>query len=129
MDYLALRTLHESAVTLSVTGFAARAGAGLAGATWVRARWARTLPHVVDTALLASAITLVAMLRANPFTTPWLAAKLCGLVAYIGLGAVALRPRFDRGTRAAATLAALGVAAWIVSVAFTKSPLGVFSRL
>jgi len=129
MDYLAIRSFHESAVALSVTGLAARAGAGLAGAPWVRARWARTLPHVVDTALLVSAVMLVTMLGANPFATPWLLAKLCGLVAYIGLGVVALRPGFTRGTRAAAAVAALLVVGWIVSVAFTKSPLGVFSLL
>ena len=69
------------------------------------------------------------MLHADPFTTPWLAAKLCGLVAYIGLGVVALRPGFAPRTRAVATLAALGVVAWIVSVAFTKSPLGWFTTL
>ncbi len=129
MDYLAIRSFHESAVALSIGGFAARAGAGLAGAAWVRTRWARTLPHVVDTALLASALALVAMLRVNPLATPWLAAKLCGLVAYIALGVVALRPGVARGTRAVAAVAALGVAGWIVSVAITKSPLGVFSLL
>ncbi|HEX7688551.1 MAG TPA: SirB2 family protein, partial [Burkholderiaceae bacterium] len=51
MDYLALRAFHETTVAVSVTGFAARAAAGLAGARWSRGRLARTLPHVVDTAL------------------------------------------------------------------------------
>lgn len=124
MDYLAVRTFHESAVALSIGGFTARAGAGLAGMAWVRTRWAKTLPHGVDTALLASALVLVAMLRVNPFATPWLLAKLCGLAAYIALGVVALRPGVARGTRAGATVAALLVAGWIVSVAITKSPLG-----
>ena len=124
MDYLAIRTFHETSVALSVTGFALRGGAGLAGARWVRGRLAKTLPHVVDTALLTSALMLLTMLRLNPFATPWLLAKLCGLVVYIGLGVVALRPTVARPVRAAAWVAALAVAGWIVSVAFTKTPWG-----
>jgi uncharacterized membrane protein SirB2 len=129
MDYLAIRSFHETSVALSVTGFALRGGAGLAGARWVRGRVARTLPHVIDTALLASALMLVAMLRLNPFATPWLLAKLCGLVVYIGLGVVALRPTIARPVRAAAWVGALAVVAWIVSVAFTKTPWGFLAAL
>jgi len=124
LDYLAVRIVHESAVALSVTGFAVRGAAALGGATWVRGRLARTLPHIVDTLLLASAIALLAMLRLNPFLVPWLQAKLAGLVVYVGLGMVALRPALSRPVRAGAGVAALCTAAWIVSVAFTKSPLG-----
>ena len=124
MDYLAIRGLHETTVALSVTGFFIRGAAGLAGACWVRGRVARSVPHVVDTVLLTSALMLVTMLRINPFATPWLLAKMTGLVVYIGLGVVALRPTVARPVRAAAWLAALLVAAWIVSVAFTKNPWG-----
>jgi uncharacterized membrane protein SirB2 len=129
MDYLAIRSFHETSVALSVAGFALRGAAGLADARWVRGRVAKTLPHVIDTALLTSALMLVTMLRLNPFVTPWLLAKLCGLVAYIGLGVVALRPAVARPVRAAAWVAALGVAGWIISVAFTKTPWGFFALL
>jgi len=124
MDYLALRSFHETCVALSVAGFALRGAAGLADARWVRGRLARSLPHVVDTALLTSALMLVTMLRINPFATPWLLAKITGLVAYIGLGVLALRPTAGERVRAAAWVAALVVAGWIVSVAFTKTPWG-----
>jgi len=124
MDYLTIRTIHESAVALSITGFFLRGAAGLAGAGWVRGRAARTLPHLVDTVLLASAIALAWMLRITPFGAPWLMAKVVGLFVYIGLGIVALRPANPRGLRAAAWVAALATAGWIVSVAFTKNPLG-----
>jgi len=124
MSYLAIRHFHETSVALSVAGFFLRGAASLAGATWVRGRIARTLPHVVDTALLASALVLVAMLRVNPFATPWLVAKITGLVVYIVLGMVALRPNVPKPVRAAAWIGALAVVGWIVSVAFTKSPWG-----
>jgi uncharacterized membrane protein SirB2 len=124
MDYLVVRSFHETCVAASVTGFAVRGAGGLADAGWVRGRVARTLPHVIDTALLASALVLVAMLHVDPFATPWLLAKMTGLVLYIGLGVVALRPTVAKPVRAAAWVAALGVAGWIVSVAFTKSLWG-----
>jgi len=124
LDYLVLRTVHESAVALSVSGFAVRGAAALGGAAWVRGRLARTLPHVVDTVLLASAIAMLATLRLNPFLVPWLQAKLVGLVVYVGLGTVALRRPLSGPVRGAAWLAALCTAGWIISVAFTKSPAG-----
>ena len=129
MDYLTIRTIHESAVALSITGFFLRGAAGLAGAGWVRGRAAKTVPHVVDTVLLASAIALAWMLRLSPFAAPWLAAKIVGLVVYIGLGMVALKPGRPAGVRAAAWVAAMLVFGWIVSVAITKSPAGVFGLL
>ena len=127
MNYLAIRTVHESAVALSIAGFFLRGAAGLAGAAWVRGRAARTVPHVVDTVLLASAIALAWMLGITPFRAPWLMAKVIGLLAYIGLGVVALRPSNPRSVRAVAWLAALTTAGWIVSVAITKNPAGFLS--
>lgn len=124
MDYASIKLIHQGAVALSLTGFFIRGGATLAGAGWVRGRPAKTLPHIVDTVLLISALTLAWQLRLNPMGTPWLAAKIVGLLVYIGLGVVALRPGTPRGLRLVAWLAALGTAGWMVSVAMTKSPLG-----
>ena len=126
MDYLTIRTIHESAVALSITGFFVRGAAGLAGAAWVRGRAAKTVPHVVDTVLLVSAIALAWMLGITPLTAPWLMAKVIGLLVYIGLGVVALRPSNARGVRTVAWIAALATAGWIVSVAITKNPAGFF---
>ena len=124
MDYLTVKLIHQSAVALSVAGFAVRGAAALAGARWVNGRAARTLPHLVDSVLLLSALMLAWMLRLTPGGAPWLAAKIAGLLAYIVLGVVALRPGRSRTVRAAAWVAALVVVGWIVSVAVTKSPLG-----
>ena len=124
MDYLAVKTAHQAAVALSFCGFVARGAGTLAGAAWARGRIARSLPHVVDTVLLLSALVLVWLLRLNPVAAPWLMAKIAGLLAYIGLGTVALRPGAPRRVRATAWLAALVVFGYIVSVAITKSPAG-----
>lgn len=127
MDYLTLKLIHQSAVTLSIAGFFARGVASLSGAAWVRGRAARTLPHVVDSVLLVSAVALAWTLRLDPLATPWLGAKIVGLLVYIGLGMVALKPTRPRAVRVAAWLAALVCFAQIVATAFTKSPLGLLA--
>lgn len=129
MDYFTVKLIHQSAVTLSIVGFFVRGAASLAGAGWVKSRLAKTLPHIIDSVLLLSALTLAWMLRLTPGNAPWLLAKVVGLVLYVALGVVALRPNRSYRIRIAAWLAALGTVGWIVSVAMTKDPLGVFSVL
>jgi len=124
MDYGLVKLVHQSAVALSLAGFFARGVGSFADARWVRGALARRLPHIVDTVLLLSALTLAWMLRLTPGNAPWLVAKIVGLLAYIALGVVALRPGRPLGVRATAWLAALLVFGWIVSVALTKNPLG-----
>jgi uncharacterized membrane protein SirB2 len=124
LDYAVLKGLHQAAVVVSVTGFFARGVGAFAGAAWVRARTARTLPHVVDTVLLATALWMAAILRATPGNAPWLYAKIGGLLLYIALGMLALRPGRPLPLRAGAWVAALLTFGWIVSVALTKNPLG-----
>ena len=128
MDYLTVKTLHQSAVALSFAGFFVRGIGSLRGATWVRGRAARTVPHVIDSVLLLSALWLAWTLHLTPTSAPWLAAKIIGLVVYISLGVVALRPGLPRPLRAAAWIAALASFGWIVSVAISKNPFGLFAR-
>ena len=129
MDYAAVKLVHQTAVALSIAGFFVRGAASLAGAQWVSSRAAKTVPHVVDSVLLLSALVLAWMLRLTPGQAPWLEAKIVGLVLYVALGVVALRPGRPRSVRAAAWVAALLVVGWIVSVALTKSPLGFLGSL
>jgi uncharacterized membrane protein SirB2 len=129
MDYSAIKAIHQSAVALSFAGFFARSLGSMRGAAWVRGRLAKTLPHVVDTVLLASAIALAWVLRLNPLQAPWLLAKIIGLVLYIALGMVALKPGRPARVRAAAAIAAMLVFGYIVSVALTRNPLGLLAAL
>lgn len=129
MDYAAVKLVHQTAVALSLTGFVGRGAGALAGAEWVATRAAKTLPHVVDSVLLLSALALAWVLGLTPGNAPWLVAKVMGLVVYIALGVLALRPGRSKAVRAAAWVGALATAAWIVSVAITKSPFGFFGLL
>ena len=129
MDYATIKLIHQSAVTLSFAGFLARGVAMLRDASWPRHRIARTLPHLVDTVLIVSAIALAWMLRLTPTNAPWIAAKIGGLVLYIALGLVALRFGRTKTVRAGAWIAAMLTFAWIVSVAITKDSRGFFAAL
>lgn len=82
-------------------------------------RWVKYAPHSVDTVLLASAITLAWQLGISPLSTPWLAAKIVALLAYIVIGSVALKRGKTRRIRIIAWLTAQAVFFYIVSVAVT----------
>lgn len=121
--YVFAKDLHLACVVLSLGGFAARGALMLAGSPLLGTRFVRIAPHVVDTVLLASALWLSWMLQQYPFVHGWLTAKVLGLVAYIVLGAVALRRGRTKRVRAAAFAGAALSAAYIVAVALTKDPL------
>jgi uncharacterized membrane protein SirB2 len=129
VDYANLKLVHQTTVVVSVSGFILRGAGSLCGAAWVRGRAAKTLPHIIDTALLLSAVALAWSLQLNPFITPWLLAKIIGLVVYIGLGTIALRPGRPLWLRAAAWLLAISTVGYIASVAITKSPWGLLVRM
>jgi len=63
MDYNDVKLVHMSAVAISFAGFFARGVGMLGDAAWIRHRLAKTLPHVVDTVLIVSAIWLAWTLR------------------------------------------------------------------
>ena len=91
--YVLIRAVHIGAVVLSGALFTVRAAA-LNGfsAPWVRALPLRIASWVIDSILLAGAITLTTIIHQYPFVDAWLTAKVLLLVVYIGLGAVALKP-------------------------------------
>jgi uncharacterized membrane protein SirB2 len=129
LDYTTIKLVHQSAVALSVTGFFVRGVASFGGAGWVASRAAKSVPHFVDTVLLLSALTLAWMLRLTPANSPWLLAKVVGLIVYVGLGVVALRPGQSLAVRATAWVTALATVGWIASVAITKDPRGFLAAL
>ena len=56
----------------------------------IEARIVRVLPHLVDTALLGAAVTMLTIARLDPRDAPWLLAKIVALLVYIVLGAIAI---------------------------------------
>ena len=123
-SYLVLKSLHVGCAALSISGFAARGALMLADSPLLKNRFVRVAPHVVDTALLLSAVWLAWALGQMPFVHGWITAKVLALLAYIFLGSIALRRGRTRRVRATAFVAALATAGYIVSVALTRDPRG-----
>lgn len=127
--YLAVKWIHAGSAALSLAGFAARGVLMLRESPLLATRFARVAPHVVDTALLASALWLAWRLGQYPFVDGWLTAKVLALVAYIVLGSVALRRGRTRRARSVALVLALACAAYIVAVALTRDARGALAWL
>ena len=125
--YLLIKAAHVGLAMLSGGLFAGRGVGVLLGAEMPMLTPVRRLSQVIDTALLAAALLLLATLQLNPFATPWLLTKLMLLVAYIVLGTMALRrARTLRGK--ALAFAALTCFLMMFAIARTHDPLG-FLRL
>jgi uncharacterized membrane protein SirB2 len=126
MIYLVLKHLHVTCVGVSGFGFFLRGLWMLSGSPLLNRRWVRVVPHVVDTALLGSAIALTVITHQYPIAQSWLTAKLVGLLVYILCGTMALKRGKSSTSRAVFFVAALLAFAYIVSVALTRDPLGGF---
>jgi uncharacterized membrane protein SirB2 len=125
--YLALRHLHIGCAILTISLFAYRGGLMIAGSPLPGSRMMRFVPMAVDTVLLATALMLTAAIHQYPFATGWLTMKVVLLIVYIVLGSIALRRGRTRSVRTAAFVAALVTVGFLVTVALTHSPLGIFS--
>ena len=123
MDYYALKYLHMSCAALSGGLFLLRGCWMLFQPARLQQRWVRVAPHVIDTALLASAVTLAVLSGQYPLAQGWLSAKVLALLLYIVLGTVALKRGKTRAVRATAFAAALACFGYIVAVAVSKQPL------
>lgn len=121
--YLALKTTHTIFAALTLAGFLLRGYWLLCDSPLLRHKLTRIAPHVIDTLFLATGIALVVEIRLAVMQNSWLLAKLIGLVVYIGLGMVAMRFGRTRGARLLALVGAVATFAYIVGVAFSKSPL------
>jgi uncharacterized membrane protein SirB2 len=120
--YVEILALHVATVTLSLALFCLRGGLMLAGSRLSRSRVLQVAPHVVDSVLLGSAVLLTLIIHQYPLANGWLTAKLAGLIVYIVLGSIAIRRGKTRKTRAAAFVAAILCAGFIVATALHHDP-------
>ncbi len=123
MDYTSIKHLHMTLAALSGSLFVLRGIWMLRESSLLAQRWVRIVPHMVDTLLLTSALTLVIWSEQYPFVQSWLTAKVIALIAYICLGALALKYGKTRTVRVCALVSALTVVLYIAAVAVTKRVL------
>ncbi|HEX4869620.1 MAG TPA: SirB2 family protein [Moraxellaceae bacterium] len=124
--YPLIKQIHVGAV-LASGGFLLLRGLWMMQeSSLLNSKFARVVPHVIDTVLLLAAIALVVHLGALPV---WVQVKIAALFLYIFLGMLAFRLAKGYGARVTAFFLALGVFAFIMSVAITKSPWGFLGRI
>jgi uncharacterized membrane protein SirB2 len=123
MSFITIKYLHIGCVMLSYSLFFVRGIWMLRNSPVLQHRWVKVIPHLVDTALLLSAITLATLLSISPLAAPWLMAKIIALLLYILLGTIALKRGKSAKIRVAAWLAAQLVFLYIVSVAMTHNAM------
>lgn len=121
MSYLAIKHLHVVCAVVSGLGFLLRGIWMWRASSCLQHPLTRRLPHVVDSVLLGSALTLAAWSGQWPFAQGWLTVKLFGLLLYIVLGAFALRRGRTPIIRRCCFIAALAVYAGIVLTALSRA--------
>lgn len=123
LSYLAVKHLHITCAAISGSFFIVRGIWKLRDSAMLERRWVRILPHLVDTLLLASALTMVFWSGQYPFVQNWLTAKVLALLAYIVLGTIALKRGKTPAIRAYAFGAAVTLFAYILAVAISRQAL------
>ena len=118
-----VKHIHLTAVAISITFFLIRGMWALYSPKKLKLRWVKILPHIVDTVLLGSAITLAFILGQYPFVDHWLTAKVLALCLYIVLGSLALKRAGSKTTQKLAFACALMTFAYIVATAVTHNPI------
>ena len=118
--YEMLKLAHVTCVVISGTLFVYRYTLLSLRPEQPLAKALKVLPHINDTVLLACAIGMLILIGVNPFTTPWLFAKIAALIVYIVLGAICMRSLPGSKRRAILFAAAISVFAYILLVALSK---------
>ena len=90
-------------------------------------RVVKVAPHIINSALLGSAIYLAININQYPFIDNWLTAKLIALFVYIGLGIIALGRGKTKRIRLVALVLAVLTFGYIVSIASTHNPRGILT--
>lgn len=115
------KTIHIFCAAMTLASFMLRGYWMLRNSALLQHRLSRVLPHVIDTVLLLTGLTMAVSIYGAFYTQTWLLGKLAAVVVYIALGAIALHSGQTKAIRAAALFFALGVFAYIVLVAHTHS--------
>ncbi len=117
-----LKFIHVGCVVISLAGFLLRMFWAFGHDPRLNHRISRMLPHIIDTGLLLSALAMLYVLKLNPFAVAWLSAKIAALLAYIVLGAMALKYAPGRRSQIIAFVLAITCYGYMLAVAISKSP-------
>ncbi|MCC2604322.1 SirB2 family protein [Planctobacterium marinum] len=115
-----VKHIHMTAIAVSFLLLVLRFIWVMSNSGMMSKKWVKVVPHVIDTVLLASAITLCILLAQYPLYNGWLTEKVIGLIAYILLGLFALKLGKNKVIKSVAFVGAVAVFAMIGKIAVTK---------
>lgn len=118
--YLTIKNIHISCAVLTFISFSVRSLWMILDSPLLQRRWVKFVPHIIDSLLLATGIALVIMLHQYPGVETWLTVKLVALLAYIIIGAIALKHGKTKTIRVIASIGALSAFFYMVKVALTR---------
>jgi uncharacterized membrane protein SirB2 len=124
--YLIIKNAHITFAIISISLFILRAYWSVKESDKLQQRWAKILPHINDTLLLSCAFYLMITTQQYPFINHWLTAKFFALLIYIGIGTIAIKRGKTPSIRLLFSLLAVITFSYIIAVATTHSPWGVY---
>lgn len=118
--YLTIKSIHMTCAYLTISFLLFRIFLSVYHPLLLTQRWAKTLPHIIDTILLVCAIMMVMVIGPHH---PFILAKIVLLLAYIAAGYVTLKVAKTKTGKLIGSGVILLIFIIIVGVATHKSPL------
>lgn len=113
-SYIALKHAHLTLIVLSVSFYLIRFSGHLSQAAILQHKAFNVAPHVVNTFLILSGLSLCYIIHQYPISAPWLTEKVIALCAYIFLAVLSIKSK--RG-KAFKILTCIGALSWVVFAA------------
>lgn len=114
-----IKILHLTFILLSISSFIGRVYLAEKRPEMLEQKWIKIGPHIINSLLLLTGFTLVFQGSWLSGEYGWIIAKLIALVAYVGLGIVAIKSQGELRWKAFA--GALACFVYIAVVAVTKN--------
>ncbi|WP_373000482.1 SirB2 family protein [Marinobacter sp.] len=119
-SYMILKHLHMTTAYLTITLFALRLLLDAVGRPGWRQTPLRFIPHINDTILLVTAVSLVFVVGYASAMPGWLVAKIVLLIGYIIAGVFALKVTLSKPARITGAVLALVQVSAILHLAMAK---------
>lgn len=116
MSHIIIKHIHVTFVILTFISFSMRVYWMIAGSGLLHNKVVKIVPHIIDTLLLLSGLTMAIMYYGAFYQQQWLMFKLLGVVIYIILGSIALKLGKTKPIRVVAVFAAWAVFFYIIII-------------
>ncbi|WP_251358534.1 SirB2 family protein [Kangiella sp. TOML190] len=117
--YPAIKHLHMTLAMISILGFMLRAVWLFSQSSLLHKKPVKILPHIIDTLLLASGITLMVITTQYPAILNWVTLKLVFIVCYIVFGILTFKAQ-AKNKQILFFLLAIGTVFAVLHLAFGK---------